>query len=70
MDSLEPGQLRRWKYAMNTPMNSKRMGKVILVIAEVHDHGGRGGVWEVLEEGLKKYLSRNTIEKWSEPLNG
>ena len=55
---------------MNTPMNSKRMGKVILVIAEVHDRGGRGGVWEVLEDGVKKYLSRNTIEKWSEPLNG
>jgi hypothetical protein len=40
VDSLESGQLRRWKYAMNTPINSKRMTKVILVIAEVHDHGG------------------------------
>lgn len=70
VQALEPGQLRRWKYATNTPMGFKRMGRVILVIEELHDRGGRGGVWEVLEEGVKKYLSRNTIEKWSELLNG
>ena len=70
MQALEPGQLRRWKHAMNTPMSTKRMGRVILVIEELHDRGGAGGVWEVLEEGVKRYLSRDTIEKWSELLNG